>query len=271
MKLLFCGDVIGKAGRRIVFEMVPKLRQKLGLDMVIVNAENATHGFGLSPSHYEAFLKHGADVITLGNHSFDKPEIFSVLETKNNIVRPLNFPENTIGQGWCIFTTATGVRVAIVQLIGRVYMKSAEDPFNMMETWLQKHVKGVDYDVLFVDFHAEATAEKCAMGHFLDGRASMVVGTHTHIPTADYRLLPQGTAYMTDVGMCGDYDSVIGMVTAGALARFYSPEHKGRLQPAENNRTFCAVYAEFNEMTGMPVRILPVRIGAFLDNTPEFE
>lgn len=267
MKLLFCGDVIGKAGRRVVFDTVPKLRRQLGLDMVIVNAENATHGFGLTPRHYEEFLKYGTDVITLGNHSFDKPEIFPILETRDNIVRPLNYPENTIGRGWCLFTTKSGMRVAVVQLIGQIYMKPAKDPFCVIDEWLKTHVKGVDYDVLFVDFHAEATAEKNGLGHFVDGRASIIVGTHTHIPTADYRILPKGTAYMSDVGMCGDYDSVIGMVTAGALTRFCSPDHKGRLQPAEVNGTFCAIYVEINDTTGMPIRISPVRMGAFLENT----
>ena len=158
------------------------------------------------PRIFDEFIKHGTDVVTLGNHSFDKTDIFPVLAENNVIVRPLNFPENTIGKGWCIFTTPTGVRVAIVQLIGRVYMRSAEDPFSVMEKWLNTHQKGIDYDILFVDFHAEATAEKVAMGHFLDGRASVVIGTHTHIPTADYHILPNKTAYMTDVGMCGDYD-----------------------------------------------------------------
>ena len=267
MKLLFCGDVVGKAGRKIVFEHLPILRDKLRLDAVIVNAENATHGFGISPNHYKEFIKRGTDVITLGNHSFDKKEIFPVLTEEENIIRPLNFPENTIGKGWCLFTTKTGVRIAVVQLMGRIYMKSVEDPFAVMSEWLKTHVKGRDYDVLFVDFHAEATAEKVAMGHFLDGKAGMVVGTHTHIPTADYRILANGTGYMTDVGMCGDYDSVIGMITEGALGRFLNPEQRGRLQPAENNQTFCAVFAEINEETGSCVRIHPVRIGAFLDET----
>lgn len=269
MKLLFCGDVVGKAGRKIVHHVVPILREKLNIDVVIANGENAAHGFGITPRIFDEFIKHGTDVVTLGNHSFDKTDIFPVLAENNVIVRPLNFPENTIGKGWCIFTTPTGVRVAIVQLIGRVYMRSAEDPFSAMEKWLNTHQKGIDYDILFVDFHAEATAEKVAMGHFLDGRASVVIGTHTHIPTADYHILPNKTAYMTDVGMCGDYDSVIGMQKESALARFFTPDKKGRLQPAETNSTFCGVCVEIDEKTGQAIKIFPIRIGNALENTHE--
>ncbi len=269
MKVLFCGDVVGKAGRRIVFDVLPKLREKLGLDMTIVNGENAAHGFGLSPKIYEEFLRNGTDVVTLGNHAFDKPEIFTVLEKKTSLVRPLNFPENTIGQGWYIHTTQSGLRVAVVQLIGRVYMKPVDDPFTAIDGWFEKYKQGIDYDILFVDFHADATAEKNAMGHYLDGRAAVVVGTHTHIPTADYRILPNGTAFMTDVGMCGDYDSVIGMKKDGALARFFAVDRRGKLEPAETNGTFCAVCVEIDDETGKAVKIFPVRLGSALENTHE--
>ncbi len=269
MKILFCGDVVGKAGRRIVFDVVPKLREQLQLDMVIVNGENAAHGFGLSPKIFEEFLRNGTDVVTLGNHAFDKAEIFTVLEKKQNLIRPLNYPENTIGQGWYIHTTASGVRVAVVQLIGRVYMKPVDDPFAGIQNWMDTYQKGIDYDILFVDFHADATAEKNAMGNFLDGRASAVVGTHTHIPTADYRIMPNGTAYMTDVGMCGDYDSVIGMKTEGALARFFAADKRGKLDPAEVKGTFCGVCIEIDEETGKAVKIFPVRLGPALENTHE--
>ena len=267
MKLLFCGDVVGKAGRKIVHNTIEVLRQQFDIDIVITNGENAAHGFGITPRIFDEFIKHGTDVVTLGNHSFDKADIFPVLTESDRIVRPLNLPENTIGKGWCVFTTSSGVRVAVVQLLGRVYMRAAEDPFSAIEKWLNTHHKGVDYDVLFVDFHAEATAEKVAMGHFLDGRASVVIGTHTHIPTADHHILPHQTAYMTDVGMCGDYDSVIGMQKESALSRFFSPDRKGRLQPAEINSTFCGVCVDIDEKTGHAVQIFPVRIGNALENT----
>ncbi len=267
MKILFCGDVVGKAGRRIVFDVVPKLRERLELDMIIVNGENAAHGFGLTPKIFDEFMRNGVDVVTLGNHAFDKADIFEVLGKNQNLVRPLNYPENTIGKGWYIHTTAAGVRVAVMQLIGRVYMKPVDDPFTAVQDWLATHKKGIDYDILFVDFHAEATAEKNAMGHYLDGQASLVVGTHTHIPTADYRILPGGTGYMTDVGMCGDYDSVIGMKKEGALARFFAADKRGKLEPAETEGSFCAVCAEIDEETGHAVKIFPVRLGSALENT----
>ena len=267
MKLLFCGDVVGKSGRKIINDCLPKLKRQFALDMIIVNGENAAHGFGISPKIYAELCRAGADVITLGNHSFDKADIFPILESESNIIRPLNCPENTIGKGSCLFTAPTGVRVAVVQLLGHIFMRAVDDPFAAVANWLSRHTRGKDYDVLIVDFHAEATAEKVGMGYFLDGKASLVVGTHTHIPTADARILPQKTAFLSDVGMCGDYNSVIGMGVEGALSRFLSPENKGRLQPAENIGTFCAVYVEIDETTGAAVKIFPIRIGAILENT----
>ena len=185
MKILFCGDVVGKAGRKLVLSYLPKLKEKFMLDFIIVNGENAAHGFGITPKIYTSFLEAGANVITLGNHSFDKADIFPILESADNIIRPMNYPENTIGKGFTIIKTEKGVKVAIVQLIGNVFMRTNESAFESIQKWLQTYKKGKDYDVLVVDFHAEATAEKVALGHYLDGHASLVVGTHTHIPTAD--------------------------------------------------------------------------------------
>ncbi len=267
MKILFCGDVVGKSGRKVLSECLPKLKRQFALDMVIVNGENAAHGFGINPKIYAELCRVGADVITLGNHSFDKTDIFPILDSESNIIRPLNCPENTIGKGSCFFTTSAGVRVAVVQLLGHIFMRAVDDPFVAMTKWLSMYSRGKDYDVLIVDFHAEATAEKVGMGYFLDGKASLVVGTHTHIPTADARILPQKTAFMSDVGMCGDYHSIIGMVVESALSRFIDPENKKRLQPAENKGTFCAVYVEIDETSGEAVKIFPIRIGAILENT----
>ena len=269
MKILFCGDVVGKAGRKLVLSSLPKLKEKLGLDFIIVNGENAAHGFGINPKMYNAFLEHGTDVITLGNHSFDKPDIFPILNEADNIIRPMNYPENTVGKGFCIVKSASGVRVAVVQLLGSVFMRSVESPFQSIQNWLQKYKRGQDYDVLVVDFHAEATAEKVALGHYLDGHASLVVGTHTHIPTADAHVLSSGTAYISDIGMCGDYDSVIGMKKELAFPRFLGGDRKGRLEPAEKNATFCAVCADIDEKTGRAREIFPVRIGQTLENTHE--
>lgn len=269
MKILFCGDVVGKAGRKLVLSCLPKLKETLNLDFIIVNGENAAHGFGINPKMYNSFLDHGADVITLGNHSFDKPDIFPILNEANNIIRPMNYPENTVGKGFCIVESASGVRVAVVQLLGSVFMRSVDSPFLSIQKWLETHKRGRDYDVLVVDFHAEATAEKVALGHYLDGHASLVVGTHTHIPTADAHVLSSGTAYISDIGMCGDYDSVIGMKKELAFPRFLGGDKKGRLEPAEKNATFCAVCADIDEKTGRAREIFPVRIGQTLENTHE--
>ncbi|MGN1063344.1 MAG: TIGR00282 family metallophosphoesterase [Alphaproteobacteria bacterium] len=265
MKILFCGDVVGRSGRKIISDVVPKLREQWHLDAVIVNGENAAHGFGLTPKIYEEFLAVGTDVVTLGNHSFDKKEINTVLETADSLVRPLNYPEGTIGRGWCIKQLADGQRLAVVQLLGKLFMRPTEEPFTAMEKWLAAH-EGT-YDILVVDYHAEATAEKMAFGWFMDGRAALVVGTHTHVPTADARVLDKGTAFMTDVGMCGDYHSVIGQQIACSLGRFYGCEKSPRLEPAAGAGTFCGVLVETDDKTGRAVTISPIRIGAALENT----
>ena len=269
MKILFCGDVVGKAGRKLVLSYLPKLREKFELDFVIVNGENAAHGFGISPKIYNLFVTAGTDVITLGNHSFDKADIFPILDSADNIIRPMNYPENTIGKGFTIVKSASGVRVAVVQLLGNVFMRTANSAFESMQKWLQTYKKGLDYDVLVVDFHAEATAEKVALGHYLDGHAALVVGTHTHIPTADAHVLSGGTAYISDVGMCGDYDSVIGMKKETAFPRFLTEAKKSRLEPAEKNSTFCAVAVDVDEKTGSAREIFPLRLGQILENTHE--
>lgn len=269
MKVLFCGDIVGKAGRKLVFSCLPKLKERLKLDFIVVNGENAAHGFGINPKIYQEFLKYGVDVITLGNHSFDKPDICPVLDKENNIIRPMNYPQNTVGKGFCIQLISGGIKVAVVQLLGRVFMRAVDDPFSCIQSWLLAHKRKKEYDVLIVDFHAEATAEKVAMGHYLDGQAALVVGTHTHIPTADAHILSGGTGYISDLGMCGDYDSVIGMRKEGALKRFINGTQGGQLEPAQSNATLCAIYADIDEETGLTRKIFPIRIGAALENTYE--
>ncbi|MDR2901898.1 MAG: TIGR00282 family metallophosphoesterase [Lactobacillales bacterium] len=271
MKLLFCGDVVGKSGRRIVEQYLPLLREKWALDFVVLNGENAAHGFGLTPKFYEEFKKNGVDVITLGNHSFDKKDIIPTLDAQPDIIRPMNYPENTVGKGYCIYTLASGYRIAVVQLLGQVGMAPVEDPFAVMQSWLKKYVKGRDYEALVVDFHADATAEKRAMAYFLDGRALLVAGTHTHIPTADAMVLSKGTGYITDVGMCGDYASVIGMTEETSITRFLKELKPERFAPAEGPGTFCGIYLDFDEKTLHINEICPVRIGAHLHNTCNFE
>lgn len=267
MRLVFAGDVVGKAGRNAIKKFLPMVQEKLNPDCIVINAENAAHGFGITEKNYWEFRNQGVDIITLGNHSFDKEDIFSLLQTDAPIVRPLNLPENTIGTGFYIKELAGGKKIAVVQLLGKLFMKSVADPFGAIENWLQEYRVGKDYDVLLVDFHAEATAEKMSMGFFLDGRATLVAGTHTHIPTADAMILPAGTGYITDVGMCGDYHSVIGMQVKEAIARFINAGEKGYLKPAETNSTFCAVVVDTEENSLCAKNIFPIRLGDFLQNT----
>lgn len=265
MKILFCGDVVGKSGREALARYLPVVREQYGIGPVIVNGENAAHGFGLTPKIYQSFLRTGVHAVTLGNHSFDKADINETLDAEPTLIRPMNYPENTIGKGYCVFEQG-GVKIGVVQVMGRVFMRPVDDPFQTMDTFFKTHTQGRDYDVLVVDFHAEATAEKVAMGHFLDGRATLVVGTHTHIPTADMRVLPGGTGFQTDVGMCGDYQSVIGMTVASVMPRFVGAG--GRLQPAEGTGTFCGVIADIDEQTGHCRTMTQVILGANLHNTP---
>ena len=261
MKVLFCGDVVGKSGRQALTTVLPDLKRELNPDMIIVNGENAAHGFGLTPKLFQGFIKMGVDVVTMGNHTFDKTDINDLLDSEERIVRPMNYPENTIGHGSCI-VEKNGLRVCVAQLLGKVFMRPIEDPFAVIEAFIKAHKK--DYDILIVDFHAEATAEKVGMGYFLDGRASLVLGTHTHTPTADARVLPSGTGFQADVGMCGDYDSVIGMSVTSALPRFSGMQQ--RLMPAEGEGTFCGTFAEIDDKTGRCLFIRPIIIGPHLMN-----
>lgn len=256
MKILFCGDVVANPGREVVLKSLPKLRRKMGLDFIIVNGENAADGLGLTPPMYRELLAAGADVVTMGNHTFAKADLVSVMDGAN-LVRPLNYPAGTVGHGFCM-KEVNGVRVCVLQLLGQLWMKgAAESPFAAADAFIKARQK--EYDILVVDFHAEATAEKVAMGYYLDGRATLVVGTHTHIPTADARILPQGTGYITDVGMCGNYDSVIGMTADTAISRF-TGENK-RLESAAGAGTLYAVLADVDDKTGRMRKIKPLCVG----------
>ena len=261
MKVLFCGDVVGKSGRQVLSAVLPKLKKEFVPDFIIVNGENAAHGFGLTPKLFQGFMKMGVDVVTMGNHTFDKVDINELLDSEQCLIRPMNYPENTIGHGFCIVEKGD-IRVCVAQLLGKVFMRPVEDPFTAIDSFIKSHQK--DYDILIVDFHAEATAEKVGMGYFLDGRAALVLGTHTHTPTADARILPAGTGFQADVGMCGDYNSVIGMSVASALPRFSGVQQ--RLIPAEGAGTFCATFAEIDAKTGRCSVIRPIIIGPNLIN-----
>ncbi len=264
MKVLCCGDVVGKSGRQAILTQIPDLRQRLDLDFVVVNGENAAHGFGITEAMCRAFHDVDVDVITTGNHVWDRREIVDHISADPRLLRPLNYPEGTPGVGANVYSTVDGRRVMVMQVMGRLFMDPLDDPFAAAQVALLNHRLGRSVDCIVVDIHAEATSEKMAMGHVLDGRVSLVMGTHSHVPTADARVLAGGTGYVTDIGMCGDYDSVIGMKKQEATARFIRKMSKGRLEPAEGEATLCAVYLETDDDTGLARRVAPLRIGGDL-------
>lgn len=264
MKLLYCGDVVGKAGRKVINEHVPTLRAKLGLDFVIVNGENAAHGFGITPKICQGFYDVGVDCITTGNHAWDQKVLIDYIDGDPRLLRPLNFPEGTPGRGKQEYTLADGRKVLVVQAMGNLFMMETDPAFPAVQSAMLNTKLGGEYAAIVVDIHAEATSEKMAMGHFLDGKASLVVGTHSHVPTADAQILPGGTAYQTDAGMCGDYNSVIGMKKEAAIGRFMKDPTTGRLEPAGEEATLCAVYVETDDDSGLAVEVRALRIGGRL-------
>jgi len=264
MRLLFCGDVVGRAGRRLLLERLPGLRRDLRLDAVIVNGENAAGGFGITPAICREFYEAGCDVITTGNHVFDQRELIGYLDGDPRLLRPLNMMRGTPGRGSVELQLDSGRRLLVLQLMGRLFMGAYDDPFRALEAVLARYPLGAGVQAIVLDLHAEATSEKMALGHVADGRVSLVAGTHTHVPTADAQILPGGTAYISDVGMTGDYDSVIGMNKQVALARFRSHVPGPRNTPALGEATLCAVYLETEDRSGLATRIRPVRLGGRL-------
>lgn len=264
MRLLFLGDVVGKAGRQAVVEWLPRLRDRLQVDFVIVNAENAAHGFGLTAKIAEAFYEAGADCLTTGNHVWAQREILTAIDSDPRLLRPANYPDGTPGRGATLLTGRNGHSVLVANIMGRVFMDPLDDPFACAERLLADTRMPRDADAIVVDFHGEATSEKMAMGHYLDGRVSLVVGTHTHVPTADLQILPGGTGYQTDAGMCGDYDSVIGMKKEPILARFTSQLPGERMSPAEGPATICGLVVDTDPKTGLALDIAPLRLGGRL-------
>lgn len=264
MRLLFLGDVMGRAGRDTVTQRLPELIERHGFDFVIVNGENASHGRGITEAHYELLRDAGADVVTLGDHAYDQRELMTAIERHDTLIRPINFPPGAPGRGAAFVTGRKGHQVLVVNALGRVFMPPMDDPFRALDAAIADCPLGAQADAIVVDFHAEATSEMQAMGHYLDGRVSLVVGTHTHIPTSDQRILRGGTALMSDAGMCGDYDSVIGMDAEEPINRFLTGVPKDRFTPAEGEATLCGVAIETNPRTGLCETISPVRIGGAL-------
>ncbi len=264
MRILFLGDLLGRSGREAAIRDLPGLRSDLNLDCVVVNAENSAAGFGVTSKIAEAVFEAGADAITLGNHAFDNREILPYLDRDQRIVRPVNLPKGTPGRGSSLVELRDGRRVLVINALGRVFMNPCDDPFAAMDAELTACPLGIACDAVLVDFHAEATSEKMAMGHWCDGRASLVVGTHTHVPSGDAQILSGGTGYQTDAGMCGDYDSVIGMVKEEPLRRFTTGQSLTRYEPKIGEATICGVFVETDDSTGLATRISPVRRGGRL-------
>jgi len=265
MKILFLGDVMGRAGRTAIIERLGKLREAWKLDFVVVNGENASNGMGLTAAHARALLDAGADVLTLGDHAFDQKDMMQFCESEPRIIRPLNFSKAAPGKGAKVFEATRGRKVLVAQALGQVFMKRPfDDPFSALDAALRTHPMGGNVQASLIDIHCEATSEKMAVGHYCDGRASIVVGTHTHVPTADAMILPGGTAYQTDAGMCGDYNSVIGMDKVEPLRRFITGMPKARFEPAKGEATLSGLYVETDDRTGKATRVEQVRQGGRL-------
>ncbi len=271
MRFLFLGDVVGRSGRKAVVEAIPHLRLRYDLDFVVVNGENAAGGFGITEAIHEELIDAGADVVTLGNHAFDQKETLVYIERHERLIRPLNYPKGTPGRGAGLFRARNGAEVLVINALGRVFMTELDCPFRAIDNELTACRLKVGADVVFVDFHAEATSEKQALAHFLDGRASCIVGTHTHSPTSDERVLPGGTAYMSDAGMCGDYNSVLGMDIEEPINRFLTRIPRNRFEPANGTATVCGLAVEIDDKTGLALRAKGLRLGGVLEPTePHF-
>jgi metallophosphoesterase (TIGR00282 family) len=271
MRILFIGDIVGRSGRQILLERLPSLIGGWRLDFVAINGENAAGGFGVTEAIYNEFIDAGVDAITGGNHSWDQREALVFIERAPKLLRPINYPAGTPGRGAAMIEARNGARVLVLNAMGRIFMDPLDDPFAAIERELAACALKRDADAIIVDIHCEATSEKQAMGHFCDGRASLVVGTHTHAPTADHQVLPGGTAFISDVGMTGDYDSVIGMQKEEPLNRFVRKIAASRFEPALGAATLCAVAVEIDDATGLAKRIGAVRLGGRLEEAvPDF-
>jgi 2',3'-cyclic-nucleotide 2'-phosphodiesterase len=265
MRILFIGDIVGRSGRAVLLERLPRLVRDWQLDFVAVNGENAAGGFGITEMIYQEFVDAGADVVTGGNHSWDQKEALVFIERAPKLLRPINFPAGTPGRGVALIEAKNGARVLVVNAMGRIFMDPLDDPFAAVERELAACPLKQSADAIIIDIHAEATSEKQAMGHFCDGRASLVVGTHTHAPTADHQILPHGTAFVSDVGMTGDYDSVIGMDKEEPLTRFLRKISGARFEPAMGPATLCGLAVETDDATGLARRVAAVRLGGRLE------
>lgn len=264
MRLLFLGDVVGRSGRDVVIENLPGLIQRYKLDFVVVNGENSAGGFGITEAICDDLLAAGADAVTLGNHSWDQREALVFIERQPRLLRPLNYPAGTPGRGAGLYKARNGAEVLVINGMGRIFMPELDCPFRAIDRELEACPLGSGADAILIDFHAEATSEKEALGVYLDGRVSCVVGTHTHVPTADDRVLPGGTAYMSDAGMCGDYNSILGMQTEEPINRFLTRIPKGRMEPSLGTGTLCGLAVDIDPKTGLALNAQALQLGGAL-------
>ena len=266
MRVLFLGDIVGRLARNKVIEQLPRLRDELTLDFIVINCENAAGGFGITPKICEGLFAAGADVLTTGNHVWDKKEIIDYIAGEPRLLRPLNMVEGTPGNGILRVTNASGLKLVAINIMTNLFMAPNDPAFTALNDALVRNKLGRDADFILVDVHGEATSEKMALGHYADGRASLVVGTHTHIPTADLRILPGGTAYQTDVGMCGDYRSVIGMNRDNSLKKFLKDSSAKKHYPALGEATISGLMVTADTKTGLAKKVEPIIVGKYLEN-----
>lgn len=266
MRILFIGDVYGRSGREALEQHLPTLIRDQKPDMVIVNGENAANGIGITEKIAKEFYELGTDIITTGNHVWGQREVLAYITREPRLLRPANYPKDTPGAGVVKYQTASGQKITVINMMGQIYMDILDNPFHVIDDILKEHRLGQNTDAIFIDLHAEVTSEKMAFAHYCDGRVTGVVGTHTHIPTADAHILPQGTAYQTDAGMTGPYDSIIGAEKNIPIHRFTKKTPTERMRPAKGEGTVCGTLIDTNDETGLATNIQPIRIGGILSS-----
>ena len=267
MNILILGDIMGPSGREAIIKKLPDLIKKKAIDFVIVNGENAADpGVGITKKNTEEFFKAGADVITTGNHVWDQNETMEFITSEKRLLRPQNLPEGTPGNGFGIFNSKNNKKVAVINLMGNIFMKKSDDVFEAAKKFIENVKLKKDADFIIVDIHGEITSEKMAMGYLFDGKVTMLVGTHTHVPTSDHRIMEKGTAYQTDIGMCGDYNSVIGMNRDNSLKKFFKDPSATKHYPALGEATISGLMVVADDKTGLANKVEPIILGALLEN-----
>ena len=267
MNILILGDIMGPSGREAIIKKLPDLIKKKAIDFVIVNGENAADPWvGITKKNTEEFFKAGADVITTGNHVWDQNETMEFITSEKRLLRPQNLAEGSPGNGFGIFNSKNNKKVAVINLMGNIFMKKSDDVFEAAKKFIENVKLKKDADFIIVDIHGEITSEKMAMGYLFDGKVTMLVGTHTHVPTSDHRIMEKGTAYQTDIGMCGDYNSVIGMNRDNSLKKFFKDPSATKHYPALGEATISGLMVVADDKTGLANKVEPIVLGALLEN-----